>query len=179
MWSGGKCFALGRTMFSWTAIGLFELLASEARLSILGTLAKSGQAGMTTTHLSLRTGLRPRALRRHLDALIESGLVRRQRTVSGSILRVLPDRLDELTGFIRLRLTPRLALEHAPARRHELLTRSLRRKLETAASRSLADALAEATAPADDAIVDTADAAASEPRAPVAESAIVALGKAA
>ena len=81
--SGGNCFASGRTMFSWTAIGLFELLASEARLSILGTLAKSGQAGMTTTHLSLRTGLRPRALRRHLDALIESGLVRRQRTGQG------------------------------------------------------------------------------------------------
>ncbi|MBN9673507.1 ArsR/SmtB family transcription factor [Roseibium aggregatum] len=78
----------------------FAALGSEARLQVLLTLVRAGQAGLTVGDIQARTGMAASTLAHHLKFLASAGLVLQEKEGRSVISRAAYDHLEKLAGYI-------------------------------------------------------------------------------
>jgi ArsR family transcriptional regulator len=78
----------------------FSAIGSEARLSVLKTLVRAGNAGLNTARIQERTGIAPSTLAHHLKFLVAGGLVLQERQGRETISRASFDQLRALAAYI-------------------------------------------------------------------------------
>lgn len=75
-------------------------MGSEARLKVLRTLIRAGQAGLTVGEIQERTGIAPSTLAHHLRFLAAGGVVEQEKVGRSTINRACYDELRNLAQFI-------------------------------------------------------------------------------
>ncbi len=75
-------------------------MGSEARLKVLKTLVRAGQAGLTVGDIQERTGMAPSTLAHHLRFLAAGGVVEQEKIGRTTINRACYDELRNLAQFI-------------------------------------------------------------------------------
>ncbi len=75
-------------------------MGSEARLKVLRTLVRAGQAGLTVGEIQERTGIAPSTLAHHLRFLAAGGVVEQEKVGRSTINRASYDELRNLAQFI-------------------------------------------------------------------------------
>ncbi|WP_170328866.1 MULTISPECIES: ArsR/SmtB family transcription factor [Ruegeria] len=83
-----------------TAAAGFSAMGSEARLKVLKTLVRAGQAGLTVGEIQERTGIAPSTLAHHLRFLAAGGVVEQEKVGRSTINRACYDELRNLAQFI-------------------------------------------------------------------------------
>ncbi|MHA6264682.1 ArsR/SmtB family transcription factor [Arenibacterium sp. CAU 1754] len=83
-----------------TAAQGFAAMGSEARLQVLKTLVRAGEAGLSVGEIQDRTGIAPSTLAHHLKFLAAGGLVEQQKVGRTVINRACYAHLRDLAGFI-------------------------------------------------------------------------------
>ncbi|KUJ76546.1 ArsR family transcriptional regulator [Ruegeria marisrubri] len=83
-----------------TAAAGFAAMGSEARLQVLKTLVRAGEAGLTVGEIQERTGIAPSTLAHHLKFLAAGGLVEQEKAGRSTINRARFDELRNLAEFI-------------------------------------------------------------------------------
>lgn len=83
-----------------TAAAGFSAMGSEARLKVLRTLVRAGQAGLTVGEIQERTGIAPSTLAHHLRFLAAGGVVEQEKAGRSTINRACYDELRNLAQFI-------------------------------------------------------------------------------
>lgn len=83
-----------------TAAAGFAAMGSEARLQVLKTLVRAGEAGLTVGEIQERTGIAPSTLAHHLKFLAAGGLVEQEKAGRSTINRARFDELRHLAEFI-------------------------------------------------------------------------------
>ncbi|MEW2918800.1 metalloregulator ArsR/SmtB family transcription factor [Ruegeria sp. ANG10] len=83
-----------------TAAAGFSAMGSEARLKVLRTLVRAGQAGLTVGDIQERTGIAPSTLAHHLRFLAAGGVVEQEKVGRSTINRACYDELRNLAQFI-------------------------------------------------------------------------------
>lgn len=83
-----------------TAAAGFSAMGSEARLKVLKTLVRAGEAGLTVGEIQNRTGIAPSTLAHHLRFLAAGGVVAQEKLGRSTINRANYDALRELAQFI-------------------------------------------------------------------------------
>ncbi|MEX0327561.1 MAG: ArsR/SmtB family transcription factor [Ruegeria sp.] len=83
-----------------TAAAGFSAMGSEARLKVLRTLVRAGQAGLTVGEIQNRTGIAPSTLAHHLRFLAAGGVVEQEKVGRSTINRACFDELRNLAQFI-------------------------------------------------------------------------------
>ncbi|WP_170398332.1 ArsR/SmtB family transcription factor [Ruegeria arenilitoris] len=83
-----------------TAAAGFSAMGSEARLKVLRTLVRAGQAGLTVGEIQERTGIAPSTLAHHLRFLAAGGVVEQEKVGRSTINRASYDELRNLAQFI-------------------------------------------------------------------------------
>ncbi|WP_170413807.1 ArsR/SmtB family transcription factor [Ruegeria arenilitoris] len=83
-----------------TAAAGFSAMGSEARLKVLRTLVRAGQAGLTVGEIQGRTGIAPSTLAHHLRFLAAGGVVEQEKVGRSTINRACYDELRNLAQFI-------------------------------------------------------------------------------
>jgi DNA-binding transcriptional ArsR family regulator len=83
-----------------TAAAGFSAMGSEARLKVLKTLVRAGQAGLTVGEIQERTGIAPSTLAHHLRFLAAGGVVEQEKAGRSTINRACYDELRNLAQFI-------------------------------------------------------------------------------
>ncbi|WP_170427398.1 ArsR/SmtB family transcription factor [Ruegeria arenilitoris] len=83
-----------------TAAAGFSAMGSEARLKVLKTLVRAGQAGLTVGEIQDRTGIAPSTLAHHLRFLAAGGVVEQEKVGRSTINRANYDELRNLAQFI-------------------------------------------------------------------------------
>ncbi|WP_170764771.1 ArsR/SmtB family transcription factor [Ruegeria lacuscaerulensis] len=83
-----------------TAAAGFSAMGSEARLKVLKTLVRAGQAGLTVGEIQERTGIAPSTLAHHLRFLAAGGVVEQEKIGRSTINRACYDELRALAQFI-------------------------------------------------------------------------------
>lgn len=83
-----------------TAAAGFAAMGSEARLQVLKTLIRAGEAGLTVGEVQERTGIAPSTLAHHLKFLAGGGLVIQEKAGRSTINRACFDELQRLADFI-------------------------------------------------------------------------------
>lgn len=83
-----------------TAAAGFSAMGSEARLKVLKTLVRAGQAGLTVGEIQNRTGIAPSTLAHHLRFLAAGGVVEQEKIGRATINRANYDELRSLAQFI-------------------------------------------------------------------------------
>ncbi|WP_420586009.1 ArsR/SmtB family transcription factor [Ruegeria sp.] len=78
----------------------FSAMGSEARLKVLKTLVRAGQAGLTVGEIQERTGIAPSTLAHHLRFLAAGGVVEQEKVGRTTINRACYDELRNLAQFI-------------------------------------------------------------------------------
>ncbi|WP_170387702.1 ArsR/SmtB family transcription factor [Ruegeria atlantica] len=78
----------------------FSAMGSEARLKVLKTLVRAGQAGLTVGEIQERTGIAPSTLAHHLRFLAAGGVVEQEKVGRSTINRACYDELRNLAQFI-------------------------------------------------------------------------------
>ncbi|MEP4031992.1 metalloregulator ArsR/SmtB family transcription factor [Roseibium polysiphoniae] len=78
----------------------FAALGSEARLEVLLTLVKAGQAGLTVGDIQSRTSMAASTLAHHLKFLASAGLIVQEKAGRAVINRAAFDHLEGLAGYI-------------------------------------------------------------------------------
>lgn len=78
----------------------FAAIGSEARLQVVLTLVKAGNAGLSVGDIQARTGMPASTLAHHLRFLASAGLVEQQKTGRSVINRAAFDHLEALAGYI-------------------------------------------------------------------------------
>ncbi len=78
----------------------FAAMGSEARLKVLKTLVRAGEAGLTVGEIQERTGIAPSTLAHHLKFLAAGELVEQEKAGRAVINRARYDKLRELAQFI-------------------------------------------------------------------------------
>nr|WP_170540346.1 metalloregulator ArsR/SmtB family transcription factor [Ruegeria arenilitoris] len=78
----------------------FSAMGSEARLQVLKTLVRAGQAGLTVGEIQSRTGMAPSTLAHHLRFLAAGGVVEQKKSGRTTINRANFDELRSLAQFI-------------------------------------------------------------------------------
>ncbi|HBZ42808.1 MAG TPA: transcriptional regulator [Maritimibacter sp.] len=78
----------------------FSAIGSEARLSVLKTLVRAGEAGLNKSAIEERTGMAPTTLAHHLKALVAGGLVTQEKRGRETINRAAYDQLRALAAYI-------------------------------------------------------------------------------
>lgn len=78
----------------------FSAMGSEARLQVLKTLVRAGQAGLTVGEIQNRTGMAPSTLAHHLRFLAAGGVVEQEKSGRTTINRACFDELRSLAQFI-------------------------------------------------------------------------------
>lgn len=78
----------------------FAAMGSEARLKVLKTLVRAGEAGLTVGEIQDRTGIAPSTLAHHLKFLAAGDLVEQEKQGRSVINRARYDTLRQLAGFI-------------------------------------------------------------------------------
>lgn len=78
----------------------FAALGSEARLQVVLTLVKAGQAGLTVGDIQSRTGMAASTLAHHLKFLASAGLVSQEKDGRSVINRAAYGHLENLAGYI-------------------------------------------------------------------------------
>ncbi|MBY6082857.1 ArsR/SmtB family transcription factor [Ruegeria arenilitoris] len=78
----------------------FSAMGSEARLQVLKTLVRAGQAGLTVGEIQSRTGMAPSTLAHHLRFLAAGGVVEQEKSGRTTINRACFDELRSLAQFI-------------------------------------------------------------------------------
>ena len=75
-------------------------MGSEARLKVLKTLVRAGEAGLTVGDIQDRTGIAPSTLAHHLRFLAAGGVVEQEKAGRSTINRANYDELRNLAQFI-------------------------------------------------------------------------------
>ena len=75
-------------------------MGSEARLKVLKTLVRAGEAGLTVGEIQDRTGIAPSTLAHHLRFLAAGGVVQQEKIGRTTINRASYDELRALAQFI-------------------------------------------------------------------------------
>ncbi|WP_171124377.1 MULTISPECIES: helix-turn-helix transcriptional regulator [unclassified Ruegeria] len=83
-----------------TAAAGFSAMGSEARLKVLKTLVRAGEAGLTVGEIQERTGIAPSTLAHHLRFLAAGGVVQQEKIGRTTINRASYDELRNLAQFI-------------------------------------------------------------------------------
>ncbi|WP_209598296.1 winged helix-turn-helix domain-containing protein [Ruegeria sp. HKCCSP351] len=83
-----------------TAAAGFSAMGSEARLKVLKTLVRAGEAGLTVGEIQNRTGIAPSTLAHHLRFLAAGGVVEQEKIGRTTINRACFDELKTLAQFI-------------------------------------------------------------------------------
>ncbi|MGI9368789.1 MAG: ArsR/SmtB family transcription factor [Ruegeria sp.] len=83
-----------------TAAAGFSAMGSEARLQVLKTLVRAGEAGLTVGEIQSRTGIAPSTLAHHLRFLAAGGVVEQEKIGRSTINRACFDELKNLAQFI-------------------------------------------------------------------------------
>lgn len=83
-----------------TAAAGFAAMGSEARLQVLKTLIRAGEAGLTVGEVQERTGIAPSTLAHHLKFLAGGGLVVQEKAGRSTINRACFSELQRLADFI-------------------------------------------------------------------------------
>ncbi len=83
-----------------TAAAGFSAMGSEARLQVLKTLVRAGEAGLTVGEIQNRTGIAPSTLAHHLRFLAAGGVVEQEKAGRTTINRARFDELKKLAQFI-------------------------------------------------------------------------------
>ncbi|MCX8952393.1 MULTISPECIES: winged helix-turn-helix domain-containing protein [unclassified Ruegeria] len=83
-----------------TAAAGFSAMGSEARLKVLKTLVRAGEAGLTVGEIQNRTGIAPSTLAHHLRFLAAGGVVEQEKIGRTTINRACYDELKTLAQFI-------------------------------------------------------------------------------
>lgn len=83
-----------------TAAAGFSAMGSEARLKVLRTMIRAGQAGLTVGEIQERTGIAPSTLAHHLRFLAAGGVVEQEKVGRSTINRACYDELRNLAQFI-------------------------------------------------------------------------------
>jgi ArsR family transcriptional regulator len=78
----------------------FAALGSEARLAILRTLVRAGEAGLPVGALQQRLAIAASTLSHHLRALIQAGVLEQTRDGRTLICRARYDRIQGLATFL-------------------------------------------------------------------------------
>ncbi len=78
----------------------FAAMGSEARLKVLKTLVRAGDAGLTVGQIQDRTGIAPSTLAHHLKFLAAGGVVEQERNGRSTINRACYAELKQLAQFI-------------------------------------------------------------------------------
>lgn len=78
----------------------FSAMGSEARLQVLKTLVRAGEAGLTVGEIKDRTGMAPSTLAHHLRFLSAGGVVEQEKAGRHTINRARFDELRKLAQFI-------------------------------------------------------------------------------
>ena len=82
------------------AAGGFAAMGSEARLSVLKTLVRAGEPGLTVKEIQTRTGIAPSTLAHHLKFLAAGGVIEQERRGRSTMNRARFTALQELAEFI-------------------------------------------------------------------------------
>jgi DNA-binding transcriptional ArsR family regulator len=83
-----------------TAAAGFSAMGSEARLKVLKTLVRAGEAGLTVGEIQNRTGIAPSTLAHHLRFLAAGGVVEQEKIGRATISRANYEELRGLAQFI-------------------------------------------------------------------------------
>ncbi|WP_171240212.1 helix-turn-helix transcriptional regulator [Ruegeria sp. HKCCA5491] len=83
-----------------TAAAGFSAMGSEARLKVLKTLVRAGEAGLTVGEIQERTGIAPSTLAHHLRFLAAGRVVQQEKIGRTTINRASYDELRNLAQFI-------------------------------------------------------------------------------
>ncbi|CUH50510.1 ArsR/SmtB family transcription factor [Ruegeria atlantica] len=83
-----------------TAAAGFSAMGSEARLKVLKTLVRAGEAGLTVGEIQNRTGIAPSTLAHHLRFLAAGGVVEQEKIGRATINRANYEELRGLAQFI-------------------------------------------------------------------------------
>ncbi|SMO67853.1 ArsR/SmtB family transcription factor [Ruegeria faecimaris] len=83
-----------------TAAAGFSAMGSEARLKVLKTLVRAGEAGLTVGEIQERTGIAPSTLAHHLRFLAAGDVVEQEKIGRTTINRARYDHLRNLAQFI-------------------------------------------------------------------------------
>ena len=75
-------------------------MGSEARLKVLKTLVRAGEAGLTVGEIQTRTGIAPSTLAHHLRFLAAGGVVEQEKIGRTTINRACYGELQKLAQFI-------------------------------------------------------------------------------
>ena len=83
-----------------TAAQGFAAMGSEARLQVLKTLIRAGEAGLTVGEIQDRTGIAPSTLAHHLKFLAAGEVVTQEKQGRSVINRASYAQLEKLAAFI-------------------------------------------------------------------------------
>lgn len=83
-----------------TASRQLEALGNPARLSIFRALVRAGREGLPVGRLQERTGMPGSTLSHHLKRLIETGLLRQERSGTSLICHAEYGAMNALVGFL-------------------------------------------------------------------------------
>ena len=83
-----------------TAASGFAAMGSEARLRVLKTLVRAGEAGLTVGEIQDRTGIAPSTLAHHLKFLAAGGLVEQEKIGRTVLNRACYAQLRAMADFI-------------------------------------------------------------------------------
>lgn len=83
-----------------SAASAFAAMGSEARLRVLKTLVRAGEAGLNVGEIQDRTGIAPSTLAHHLKFLAAGGLVEQEKIGRVVLSRASYAQLHRLADFI-------------------------------------------------------------------------------
>ena len=78
----------------------FAAIGSEARLAVLKTLVRAGEAGLNIATIQERTGIAQSTLAHHIKSLVAGGLIQQEKQGRETINRADYGRLRALSDFI-------------------------------------------------------------------------------
>ena len=78
----------------------FAAMGSEARLQVVLTLVRAGDAGLTIGEIQTRTGMAASTLAHHLRFLSSAGLIEQEKTGRSVVNRASFARLETLAAYI-------------------------------------------------------------------------------
>ena len=85
-----------------SAAASFQAIGSEARLSVLRTIVRAGDNGISVGDIQTRTGIAASTLSHHIRVLAESGVITQTRIGRSTMTTANYDHLNALADFILL-----------------------------------------------------------------------------
>ncbi len=85
-----------------TAAISFQAMGSDARLAVLRSLIRAGEAGLSVGDIQERTGIAASTLSHHIKVLAEAGVIHQHREGRTTLTHAAFDHLRELADFILL-----------------------------------------------------------------------------